>query len=239
MKDKKIVILHGWQSQLQRWQPVKKELEHLGWQVFLPGLPGFGDSKIIKPWNLTNYVDWLREYLQKNKLSNYFLLGHSFGGQISLKFGSLKQQGLRGLILVNSAGIRKGMTLKKAIFYILAKSGKAFFNLPLFSVFRRPANNLLYKLAREQDYHLASSLMKETLRNVLKEDMTPLFHKINIPTLIVWGKQDKTTPLKDGLTMKKKIAKSKIIVYDDIGHGLPFTKTQALVKIIDNFYQNA
>ena len=39
-----ILILHGWGSQAKNWQKVKEGLEKVGYKVFVPDLPGFGEN---------------------------------------------------------------------------------------------------------------------------------------------------------------------------------------------------
>lgn len=66
MADKNLVILHGWQSKIQRWQPLVKILSK-NFNVYLPSLPGFGKKKLNKVWDLSDYADWLADYLKKEK----------------------------------------------------------------------------------------------------------------------------------------------------------------------------
>ncbi len=231
-----LVILHGWASKIGRWYKVQTRLQKQGFQVFLPTLPGFGDNKLTKPWKLDDYIDWLKQYLSSQKLEEYILLGHSFGGSLALKLASERPQGLEKLILVNSSGVRKRFTLKKMIFLALAKIGKLFFLIPPFCFLKKPASFLLYTLAREKDYFKADPVMKKTLHQVVNDDLTGELKKIQTPTLLLWGKQDKETPLGQGQLMNQKIQQSKLVVLDTT-HGLPFKKTQQLVKNVREFCQ--
>ena len=86
-----ILILHGWGSCAQNWQRVKDGLEGGGYRVYLSDLPGFGKGPALeKTWLTEDYVNWLNEYCEKNNLSQFFLIGHSFGGALAVKF-SLKK----------------------------------------------------------------------------------------------------------------------------------------------------
>ncbi|PIS09146.1 hypothetical protein COT75_02705 [Candidatus Beckwithbacteria bacterium CG10_big_fil_rev_8_21_14_0_10_34_10] len=236
--SKNIVILHGWASKLQRWESIKKKFEEKGLRVFLPSLPGFSKEEIVKAYNLDDYISWLKNYLKEKKIKDFYLLGHSFGGSLGIKYAALKNKDLKGLILVNSAGIRKKLTFKKLIFLIIAKSGKALFYLPPFCFFSKLAQKALYLVAREKDYFLASKIMKKTMKKILKEDLTGKLQKIKAPVLIIWGRKDKVTPLKDGLMMKKAIPNSKLLVYNNSGHSLPFKKSQCFTKDILDFINN-
>lgn len=233
--EKNLVILHGWQSKIIRWKRLKDELEKRGWSVFLPNLPGFGSAELVKPWALSDYVDWLIRFAKKKKLKSFSLLGHSFGGRIALKFSSRNPKQLEKLILVNSAGIRRKLSLKRTLFLILAKIGRAIFLLPPFSFFKKPARWLLYTLAREKDYFKADKLMRKTMKKVLGEDLQSILSKIRTETLIVWGRQDRITPIADGRFLKKLIPNSQLIVYNNAGHSLPFDNAVPLAEEINSF----
>jgi len=235
---KSLVILHGWAGERKRWQKFKKQMEKRGWRVFLPALPGFGQEKIVQPWTLADYCQWLENFLQKKGLKKIFLLGHSFGGRLTLKFASQEPKNLKGIILVNSAGLKKKFNFKKIFFWPVAKIGKLIFFLPPFCLFKKPGRWLFYKLVGERDYYQADKVMRQTLKKVLREDLSRLLKRIKIPTLLVWGGKDKITPLKDGCLFKSEIANSRLIVYDREGHGLPFKKSRRLAGDIDKFYND-
>ncbi len=168
------------------------------------------------------------------------LIGHSFGGQIAMKYAMKYPEKTDKLILTGAAGIRHKLNTKRKIIYILAKFGKKAFSL--FSETKFPIGNLvsysrkfLYKLAREKDYHQASLRMKEIMKNILAEDLTPVLDKIKTPTLLVWGKLDNSTPLSDGKLMNEKIENSELIIIDDANHSLPYQKPKEFAKIIEEF----
>jgi len=234
-KKKNIVVLHGWNSKIKRWKKFQRQLEKNGFQVLLPQLPGFGRTKILKPWNLDDYVDWLRKFINQKKLKDYVLLGHSFGGRMAIKFASRKPKQLRKLILVASAGLHRRFDFKKLVFLIFAKTGKAFFLFPPFCCLKKPARWLLYTLAGEKDYYRADKVMKRTMKKIIKEDLKPILNKIKTSTLIVWGEKDKVAPLKNAYLMKETIANSQLVIYDDGGHDLPFKKTKKLVQEVTDF----
>jgi len=69
-------------------------------------LPGFGKTgKPKKPWNVSDYVDFVTAFVNKLKLKNFNLLGFSFGGRISIKLASKYSNKVNKLFLVSSAGV--------------------------------------------------------------------------------------------------------------------------------------
>ena len=218
-------MLHGWASNPAHWTNFVKRLKVAGFGVLKPDLPGF-TTPISHPYNTQAYVDWLKNYLRgKGKV---ILVGQSFGGQIAIQFAAQNPESIERLVLIGSAGIRREFNLKKQIFWLLAKMGKILTASPL-------AKKILYKLAREWDYANASPMMKETLKYIVKDDQRENLPKIKVPTLLIWGDQDRYTPLRHGRLMNQLIAGSTLKVIAGGRHGLHFTHSKDLVEAINEF----
>jgi len=213
---KTVIVLHGWNSQSEKWLSVKQQLEKNKFQVLVPSLPGF-KSKLNEAWDLDDYVAWLKKYLAGRKLAKPTLLGHSFGGRVAIKFAACYPKLVDKLILVGAAGIRDKRlpaVLKREIFKLVAKAGRAV-PLPLAGALRRG----LYFLARERDYLNAQGSLKETMNKVIGEDLKPLLTKVKIPTLVVWGENDRLVPLSVGKTMAGKIPQAELKILRGVGHS--------------------
>ncbi len=235
MADKNLIILHGWQSKTKRWEPLVNILSK-NFNVYLPSLPGFGNNKLVTAWDLSNYSNWLTSYIKKEKIKNPILAGHSNGGRIAIDYLS-KGGKAEKLILIASAGIKPKPSIKKKVFLVNAKIGKMIFSLPVLNLFKKPASWFLYTLAGEKDYYNSEGFLKQTMTNLIKKDLTPVLRKIKIPALILWGREDKATLLADAYVFKNKIKKSKLIVYANAGHNLPFVLKDKIAAQIINFCQ--
>lgn len=222
---KTAVILHGWASYQAHWVKFQSRFKAAGFKVLKPDLPGF-KTAISRPFNTQDYVNWLKSYLQdKGKM---ILIGQSFGGQVAIQFTAQNPQKVERLILIGAAGIRREFNLKKQIFWLLAKTGKMLTSSPL-------AKKIFYRLAREWDYTKASPVMKKTLQNIVKDDQRENLPKIKVPTLLIWGSDDRYTPLRHGRLMHRLIPNSVLKVIAGGRHGLHFTHPRELVAAIKEF----
>lgn len=222
---KKAIILHGWIKTLDKWKELLVALEKKGIKSDLPKIPGLTGS-LKKVWELADYVDWLKNIIDKEKV---ILIGHSNGGRIALAFVNQFPEKVEKLILIDSAGIYHNelpLKIKRVVFKTIAKIGKKLTS-------SKTIKNLLYKLAGESDYKDLDENVKQTMINLISSDLKPILSEIKIPTLIIWGKEDKITPLSDGILMNKEIKSSKLVILN-ARHSPQFTHPEKVAETIAN-----
>jgi pimeloyl-ACP methyl ester carboxylesterase len=229
-----IIILHGWGSLKEKWQEVRQYIEKhhendsRGVKIIVPDLPGFKkETGLPQVWDLDDYVEWFKNFCSDFD-EPFFLLGHSFGGRIAIKFAAQNPERLKGLILVSSAGIIPKKKFSRNIVSKTAQFGKVFSFVPFYKLFRKG----FYKyILRRTDYIQAEKLpyLKETFKNVIKEDLRQYFPKIKTRCLIVWGDKDDMTPLSDGRLINKEITNSELEILRDITH-FPYTENPELLS---------
>lgn len=230
-----VVILHGWSRYHQRWQPLKKELQKLNYRVKYFKLPGFKGADLERVWDLKDYVGWVEEKLKKEKINSYFLAGFSNGGRISIGLAAKDSAELKGLVLLNSAGLVAPWSVKKGCFWVLAKTGKIIFSLPGLSRLNQLARRTLYRLVRERDYLEAPPNLASTMKQLIHQDLSSKMKKIKVPTLLLWGGKDRTTPLKDGLKIKSLISRSQLVIFPYASHALPYQNPKGVSHQINQF----
>lgn len=225
---KKVIILNGWTKNLDKWQEILDVLEKKGIRAGLPKIPGL-TGNLNKIWQLADYVDWLKNIADKEK-GKIILAGHSNGGRIALAFTNKYPKKVEKLILIDSAGIyhdEPPLKLKRFVFKSIAKVGK---NLTSSKILK----NLLYKIAGESDYKDLDENIKQTMINLINADLKPILSQIKTPTLIIWGREDKITPLSDGVLMNNLIKNSKLEIINNARHSPMFTHPEKVAEAIIN-----
>jgi len=233
--------------------------------IIIPDLSGFGKSDEPREnWELDDYVEFVNEFTKKISRKGGFellkdllkkfdstkaaqieekikpiLIGHSFGGRIAIKYAAKYPEKIDKLILTGAAGIKHKLTIKQKALFIVAKIGKMIFSLPVINNFQKSVYKIFSKMvqSRKKDYYNASPQMKEIMKNVLAEDLTDHLGKIKKPTLLIWGREDKTTPLADGRIMNEKIENSELVVVNGANHSLPYQKAEEFGKIVGEFLE--
>jgi len=226
-KGSPMLILHGWGSKSERWQKFAEIMAQNGYKVIAPDLPGFGQSQSPEtPWTLNNYVDWVEQFIKSfPELSGgFYLVGHSFGGAIASKIAIKYPQQPKKLFLVAAACVRK-KTPKKLMLASLSKIAKVFSFLPFYAIFRKAVYRYIL---RKSDYISVDGIMKETFKKVVAEDLSLHLGFIKVPTIIIWGDKDETTPLWQANIINKKIRKSKLIIVPGGHHNIEYKLPEAL-----------
>lgn len=237
-----LLIVHGWGGSTVSWEKVQEILSKNNLKVICFDLPGFGkSSNPNKPWGTDEYIKFIADFSKAIGLNKFFLLGHSFGGGLAVKFSASFPEKVIALILCNAAVIRtnKKLNFRQKISYFITKISYAilpdsFLNKRFYPLIRK----LIYKIAGVNDYYLAQGVMKETFKIISTQDLTEFALKIKAPTLIIWGKDDKTLPLDDGIVLKKIIPNSQIEIIEKAGHSPHRKKPQELSEIIIKFLKS-
>lgn len=235
MKAKKppVIILHGWAIDYQnhlKWQPLIDELNAAGVEATFFSLPGLS-SPLSQAWGLNDYVNWLHKEL--SEYEHVILMGHSFGGQLAVRYTSIFPEKVQKLILIDAAGIQPFTTkakVKRAVFGTAAKIGKVLFPFDV-------GRTVLHKLARERDYLEASPVMRETMRNVLADEVLEDMPNIAVETLILWGDQDAATPPSHARIFSAKIQHSRLHFIEGARHSPQFTHIKQVAEQVVEFLQ--
>lgn len=231
-----ILILHGWGGSSDSWIKVMEMLVNKGYKVICPDFPGFGKSHVlIEPWDVTDYKEWLLEFIRLQGLDKFVLLGHSFGGRVAIKFSVEYSEKVKALILCDSAGLKSKPGFKNRIISHMAYIGNIVFSPHFLLRFKNGARNIFYSFLRNKDYVKANGVMKESIKKVIDEDLFPYLSKINIKTLIVWGERDKMVPVKQSHILKEQIKDSVLKLLPDVGHSPHLEVPGKLFKIIVSF----
>jgi len=232
MKKQSLVLLHGWSFNPKYFNILDNLLEK-HYEVFKPIMPGFGSISISSPYNLDAYSDWLNKYIQKNNITNPVLIGHSFGGSVCLYYLNKYPNKKIKLILVNAAIIRSKYSLKRKTLHFLIH-----ITTPILDYLKIKTYLLKVAGLSNSDYqNISNPIMKQTFNQIIFSDLSHIAQQIPNRTLIIWGENDKTTPLIQGKQINRLIKSSSLKIISDAGH-FPFIDDPIeFVSYLNNFIQ--
>ncbi len=222
--DNVIVLLHGWGQNIEMMKPVGDGLKKNN-RIIIVDLPGFGLSKEPDTiWTMYDYADCIHEFLKSIDVENPILIGHSFGGKISLIYASKYKT--NKLVLFGSPfkkEIQK-LSTKTKILKLLKKV---------------PVLNKLEGFAKKhigsRDYRNASEFMRKILVEHVNLDITNDVKKIKCPTLIVWGTLDSEVPIEEAYELEKLIKDAGVVVYDGCTHYAYLERLNQTISVLKSF----
>ncbi len=232
-KEFPFLILHGWGGSSDSWLEVQKILHKKGFMVITLDLPGFGKTpSSVIPWEIKDYTDFLLKFIDNLGFKQIILLGHSFGGRISIRFASLYPERLKYLILCASAGVKLPYTFSQLIIYYLSRIGNFLLSPKFLRRFKDWIRNIFYMIIRQRDYRKVKGSMKETFKKIVADDLTADLQKIKTKTLILWGENDKSVPIKAAYIIKEKVLDSVLEIIPRASHVPHLEFPEKLSEII-------
>jgi pimeloyl-ACP methyl ester carboxylesterase len=211
------------------------------YRLLIPDQIGYGRSdKPLLDYSIQTYVDFLSEYLRQLRVEKASLVGESLGGWIAGLYvvelsGGAHLIPVEKLVLVDAAGLKQDTpipnlnpssladmrTMMEAVFYDTSWLTE--------DALRRIFTD---KLATKDGYTVRSTLGNPALGEQRLDDKLA---KIKMPTLVVWGKQDKLLPITSGERYTAGIAGAKMVTFDKCGHVPPVEKTEEFIAAVVTF----
>ena len=230
-----VLLLHGWGCTGEIFKHIASVLS-TAYTTYSFDFPGFGASdEPTEVWGVEKYTQMVEAFVKENGIERPALMGHSFGGRVSIVFASRNE--VSRLVLVDAAGVKPKRPLKYYWKVYTFKAMKWLCNTFLPKEKAQAIIDSRRKGAGSSDYNNASPMMRAILSKVVNEDLTHLMPAIKAPTLLVWGNLDTATPLSDAKTMERLIPDAGLVVAHGTGH-FSFLENQGLfTAVIKNFFK--
>lgn len=222
-----LVFLHGWGQNIQMMMPIAKPF-FKKYNCMIIDLPGFGDSEEPKElYTIYDYAEMVNKLLTKEKIKNPILIGHSFGGKISLVYATKYKT---DKIVLLASPFKKNIKRESLKLKLLKFAKKV------------PLLNKLESFAKKNigstDYKKASEMMRTILVEHVNTDISKDVSKIKCPTLLIWGTLDKQVSLEDGKELEKLIPNSGLVVYEGCTHYAYLERLNQTINVLRSFIES-
>ena len=161
---------------------------------------GFGKSQTPKTaYSVGDYADWVIKLGNLLQIKKPHIVAHSFGARVAIKLLGEKNYSANKLVITGGAGIVKPRSLRYIRRVNAYKRIKKLF--PRFAE----------KHFGSEEYKKLCPIMRKSYVKIVNEDLTLIAKNIAVPTLLIYGENDFTTPyLEEGVTFNKLIKNSKL-----------------------------
>ncbi len=222
-----IVFLHGWGQLIDMMKPLADPFSH-DYRIIIMDLPGHGlSSEPLSVWTISDYVECIKELLDELNINNPVLVGHSFGGKISLMYASKYK--VNKLVVLASP-------YKKKITKLSLKTRT------LKKLKQVPGLNKLEGFAKKHigstDYKNASPIMRQILVEHVNLDITDIVSNIECPTLIIWGTMDTEVPVEDAYELEKLIKNAGVVIYEGCTHYAYLERIEQTINVLRAFLES-
>jgi len=209
-----------------------------GRHLIVPIHPGFGASDDDP--RIDTVLDYVVHYAALFDLlkleAPVDLVGHSLGGWIAAELAARNTSRLASLTLVAAAGIHvKGIAQVDSFLQNDEQRVRAFFHDP------KRAEEMLKHLARPELEDINLKNRTTTAKLIWQPrgydpHLHKWLHRIDVPTLLVWGDDDRLFPKDYAFAYQRLIPGSKVTIIPECGHLPQAEQRQAFVAALEGFF---
>ncbi|MDP3702650.1 MAG: alpha/beta hydrolase [Hylemonella sp.] len=226
-----IVLVHGTSSSLYTWDGWATELKKTR-RVIRFDLPGFGltGPNAANDYSIAVYVRFVTALMDKLGVPRFVIAGNSLGGEVAWAVAYAQPQRVSQLILVDAAGYRieslsiplgfrlAGLPSLQPLMRNLLPPG--LMDKSIRNVYGEPD-----RVTPELVAHYTDMVRREGNRAALRQRLIQRdtgreadIKTLKVPTLILWGGQDRLIPPVYGQRFAADIGGSKLVMFDRLGH---------------------
>lgn len=226
-----VVLLHGWGQNTEMMDLIQNHLaQHF--TVYNFDFPGFGQSDMmLEAWSPDDFKLWLRKMIVQLGIENPILIGHSFGGHISMRYAATYE--VKKLVLTGASGLKPQRGLDYYAKVYTYKVSKQLFKLPIIKQYKDKTKAQF----GSSDYQNASGALKGTFVKVVNSFVDDLVAKINCPVLLVYGELDEDTPVWMGQKLEKLIPNAGLALFEGQGHYAYYVQSTRFNLVLDAFFK--
>ena len=231
-----LLYLHGPEGSW-RWKPFLEEMSRTH-QVHVPSLPGFNGTP--RPgWvsTITDVAHFMQYVAHALGLGRYVLVGASVGGWVAAEMAAMSHHQLKGLVLIDPAGIKPQKGEITEIFMV-GESTRA--NLRFYdpSQVEDYGQYIRERTPEESntEYSNAETASRLCWRPYMHNPSLPHYlNKVDTPALIVWGRQDAIVPVECGELYQQALGNATLKIIDHCGHSPHYEKPQEFQTVVGEF----
>ena len=233
-----LLLIHGGIGNAElHWKHVWNQLADR-YTVIAPNLPSFGETSPLERAGFAQIADWAVSLMDVLNIESASVIGNSFGGGVSRLMASRHGRRVKRLILVNGGAIPNippfvGRMMQSSIFNgmfnMIRKQTFSFKGLaPMFADRSFLTNEFIAQA--EADSLGFVTLMRQSASEGVGTDVIP-----QVPTLVLWGEDDKFTKVSMGQNLAKMIPNAGFKLFVGAGHMPQIEKPDEFVEKVVEF----
>ncbi|HEX2293351.1 MAG TPA: alpha/beta fold hydrolase [Gaiellaceae bacterium] len=206
-----VVLVHGITASTDWWRSTARALE--GHDVHVARLPGF---------RYREAAAWLADWIEAEGLHKAAVVGHSMGGTVSLVLAAQRPDLVERLALIAPAGIFAARSRRSYVLPIARSVGVS--------------PRRIMRAARDAA-RIGPLRLWQVGSDLLASDIRDTLHRVEAPTLILWGADDRLLPPTLGSVFSSELPNAELVVLERCGHIPMLEAPDALHQELRRFLQ--
>lgn len=255
--SKTLIFLHGFGENRHTWRFLVADLSKR-YHLVLLDLKGFGDSPKAKDdyYSVYDQAQEVNRFIEEQHLEHITLVGRSFGGGVALVLALRQEERgedkkIEKLVLINSMAYRQRLPSmmnrlnQPIIGYLgihLLKSRWIAYEAYMFSFYNDSliSQESVEYAAKYLSFPLAKYAYLKTVNQLIPDDLAKMekrYREISLPTLILWGKEDVSIPLRTAYRLHEDLKESHLTLFPHVAHmaqeEIPDKITQEILHFME------
>ena len=228
-----IIILHGLMGGLSNFEGVLDYFPPKGYNVIIPELPVY-TLPVLKT-SVKSLSEFLHDFIIHKGLKEVILLGNSLGGHVGLLYTKNHPEYVKGLVLTGSSGLYEnnmgdGYPKRGDYDYIKKKSEDVFYDP---KVATKEIVDEVYESVNDRNKLVRTlALAKSAIRHNMSKELP----KMNTPTAIIWGAEDRVTPPNVAEEFNELLPDSNLYWIKKCGHAPMMEHPDQFNQILKNWF---
>ncbi len=228
-----LMLLHGLFGALSNFKSIISSFND--YNVVVPMLPIYELG--VEETGLSGLLNYTKDFVDFKNYQSIHLLGNSLGGHIAQLYVLEAPKRVKSLILTGSSGLFEsamgdGYPRRGDYEYIKKKTADTFYDP---AVATKELVDEVYDTVNDRQKALRIIL---TAKSAIKHNIADELSNILVPTLLVWGMNDKVTPPFVGEKFNELIPSSKLVMVDKCGHAPMMEKPDEFNTILRDFLKS-
>jgi len=229
-----IIILHGLMGGLSNFDQVASFFSKKGYKVVIPELPLY-TYNILKT-NVKAFSKYVKDFITFKKFDKVILLGNSLGGHIALYHTKMYPEKMAGLIITGSSGLYENSMgesyPKRGDYQYIKKKAEDVFYDPKIAT-KEIVDEVFATVNDRMKLIKTLTIAKSAIRHNMAKDLP----EMNIPTCIIWGKNDIVTPVDVAEEFHRLLPDSDLYWIDKCGHAAMMEHPEQFNILMYNWLQ--
>jgi pimeloyl-ACP methyl ester carboxylesterase len=228
-----LLLLHGLFGALSNFKGILDEF-CTRYKVVIPLLPIY-EMPILES-TVTGLVRYVKQFVEMRGYNSMIVLGNSLGGHIAQLYALQETPKVRAMILTGSSGLFEdslggGYPKRGDYEYIKDRTAYTFYDPKVAS---KELVDEVYEICNNRGKAIRVISMA---KSAMRENLAKMLHRLTMPVLLIWGKEDKITPPFVAEDFHRLLVNSELVLVEQCGHAPMMEKPEEFNRILNEFLE--